>query len=66
MKKLMFATLSLVCMFAMSGGQTPTASAAPTAPEIGACRWFCDNDPTAHRTASACNAVCSSACEVIC
>ena len=67
MKKLMLATASLVCMFAIaSGGQTPSASAAPSAPEIGGCRWFCDNSPTAFRTSAACEAACSSACEVIC
>jgi hypothetical protein len=63
MKKLMFATLSLVCMFAISsGGQS--ASAAPTAPEFGACRFYCG--ATSFTTSAACNAVCSSDCEKIC
>ena len=67
MKTIMFAGLSLVCMFAISsGGQTPTAAAAPSAPEIGGCRWFCDGNPTAFRTAAACQSACSSACEAIC
>jgi|GEM_PF-6561170 len=67
MKKIMFAGLSLICMFTIaSGGQTPTASAAPEAPQIGACRWFCGGNPTGFRTAAACQAVCSSACEAVC
>jgi hypothetical protein len=68
MKKLMFSMLSLACMLAISsGGQTPSASAAPpSAPEIGGCRWFCGNSPTPFRTAAACDAACSSDCEVIC
>jgi hypothetical protein len=67
MKKIMFAGLSLVCMFAIaSGGETPAASAAPSAPEIGSCRWFCGANPTAFKSAAACSAVCSSACEAIC
>ncbi len=68
MKKLMFSMLSLVCMLAVSaGGQTPSASAAPpSAPEIGACRWFCGGSPTAFRTEAACEAACSSECDKIC
>jgi hypothetical protein len=67
MKKIMFAGLSLVCMFAISsGGQTPAASAAPSAPEIGGCRWFCGNNPVGFRTAAACQASCSSVCEAVC
>jgi hypothetical protein len=68
MKKFfMLATLSMVTMFALSsGGQVPAASAAPTAPEIGTCRWFCGAGGFPYKTESACSAACSSGCDVIC
>lgn len=67
MKKIMFAGLSLVCMFAIaSGGETPAASAAPSAPEIGGCRWFCGNNPVGFKTQAACQASCSSFCDAVC
>jgi hypothetical protein len=65
--KLMFATLSMVAMFALStGGSTPAASAAPTSPSIGACRWFCGAGSQPFKTEAACDAVCSTECEAVC
>lgn len=67
MKKMMFATLALVCMFAVAGGNaTPSAAAAPTAPEIGTCRWFCGPSTKPFTTASACAVACATTCEAIC
>jgi hypothetical protein len=67
MKKLMFAALSLVCTVAIATGGAPApAAAAPTAPEIGGCRWVCGGNPTRFTSASACQAACSTECEVLC
>jgi len=66
MKKLMFATLAMVSAFAFAGGSAPTANAAPAAPQIGACRFFCGNNPHPYTTNAACQAVCSSECDEIC
>jgi hypothetical protein len=69
MKKLMFATLSLVGMFAISSGTgTRTAAAAPDEPQIGACRWYCYDGGTTKTfvTQAACDAACSSECDQIC
>jgi len=67
MKKLMFATLSLVCMFVIAGGRAaPSAAAAPVAPQIGSCRWFCGSSPTQFKTVEACEAVCATECEAVC
>lgn len=64
MKKLMFGILSMVAVFAMSSG-SPPAAAEPSAPSIGACRWFCGSGPS-FRTEAQCRAACSSECEQIC
>ncbi len=70
MKKLMFATLSLVCMFAISSGTTGTrvAAAAADEPEIGACRWYCYQGGSSKSfvTEGACQAACSTECDQIC
>jgi hypothetical protein len=67
MKKLIIAPLLLAALFAISSGTRVTpAAAAPTAPEIGGCRWFCDGNPTAFKTRNDCQAVCSGFCEAIC
>jgi hypothetical protein len=67
MKKLMFASFAMACVFAIAGqGQTPAASAAPAAPQIGGCRWFCGSSPKQFTTAKACQASCSSACDEVC
>jgi len=67
MKKLMLASLSMVAMFALTtGGATPPASAEPTAPSIGACRWFCGAGSQPFKTAAACQAACSTECEAVC
>lgn len=67
MKKLMFATLSLVCTFAIatSAGENAPA-AAPKAPEIGGCRFVCAGNPTRFTSEATCAAACSTECEVIC
>jgi hypothetical protein len=66
MKKMMFGVLSMVAVFALSTGSTPTASAQPEAPSIGGCRWFCGAGTTPFKTAAACRAACSSECEAVC
>jgi hypothetical protein len=66
MMKWMYATLSVVCMLAIATGGTAPASAAPTDPQIGACRWFCDGNPKGFITAAACDAACATECEAIC
>jgi hypothetical protein len=67
MKKMMFSTLALVCMFAFAGGDaTPSAAAAPTAPEVGTCRWFCGPFTKSFASAAACQAVCATTCEPVC
>lgn len=68
MKKLMFATFSLVCMFAIAGsnGTPPAAAAAPTAPEIGTCRWFCGPFTKPFTSEPACEAACATTCEAVC
>ena len=60
MKKSMFATLSLVCMFAIAGGNgtPPAAAAAPTEPEVGTCRWFCGPFTKSFASGPACEAAC--------
>jgi hypothetical protein len=64
MKKLIIAPLLLAALFAVIGGQRPVA-AAPTAPEFGACRWYCNNG-VSFTTLSACQAVCRPECEQVC
>jgi hypothetical protein len=67
MKKMMFAALSLVCMFAVAGGSgAPRADAAATGPAIGGCRWVCAGISTRFTTEAACEAVCPTECEVLC
>ena len=64
MKKLIIAPLMLAALFAVVGGARQPAAAAPTAPEFGACRWYCGSASFVKRTD--CQAVCSEACEQIC
>ncbi|HEY0481037.1 MAG TPA: hypothetical protein VGD37_26160 [Kofleriaceae bacterium] len=62
----MYATLSVVCMLAIATGESAPAAAAPTAPQIGACRWVCGGNPTRFTSAAACDAACATECEVLC
>lgn len=67
--KLLFAMVPMVLVLAITGGAAPEAVAqvdAAPAPEVGGCRYFCENDPTPHLTRAACQAVCSTLCEPIC
>ena len=64
MKKLMFAALAMVSAFAVSSGVQSSAQAAPTAPEDGACHYWCGL--VQYRTAAACSAVCTSECDPVC
>lgn len=64
MKKLIIAPLMLAALFAVASGAQKSASAAPTAPEFGACRWYCDSG-VSFTTKSACEAACG-ACEQVC
>jgi hypothetical protein len=64
MKKLFIAPLLLAALFALTGGQRPVA-AAPSAPEFGACRWYC-NSGASFTTKSACQTACGPECEQIC
>jgi hypothetical protein len=73
MKKLMFAALSLACMFAISStgpgprpaAAAPAAPAESTAPQFGACRWFCGGPP-AFKTEAECASTCKTECEAVC
>jgi len=70
MKRSLFASLFLVAMCAIASGSHTTRSvtatgAGVTAPQFGACRWFCDS-PTAFKTEAACEATCSHECEAVC
>jgi hypothetical protein len=58
-------SLCAVAVVANAVDTTP-AHAAPAAPSIGACRWFCGSSPKAFVTAAACQAVCTEACDEIC
>jgi hypothetical protein len=64
MKKLFIAPVLLAALFALTGGQRPVA-AAPSAPEFGACRWYCNNG-VSFTTKSACTAACGPECEQVC
>jgi hypothetical protein len=66
MKKMVFATLSLACMFGIAGTGASPAAATPTAPHIGACRWSCPGVSTRFTTAAACDAVCPTECDAVC
>ena len=68
MKKSILASLALVALFAVSTSASGTqpAAAAPQAPQIGGCRWFCDAKPTAFLTLRECTRVCGQGCEEIC
>jgi hypothetical protein len=66
MKKLMFAPLALAALFAIATGSHTPAAAHPTAPQIGACRWFCGPGSTAFKTETACEQVCSTECVAVC
>ena len=70
MKKLMFATIWLACMFAITGGNgtSQAAAAAPTvaAPEVGTCRWFCGSSTRPYASRTTCEAACSTVCEAVC
>jgi hypothetical protein len=65
MKKLIIAPLMLAALFAVTGGTQKSASAAPTAPEWGTCRWYC-NSGVSFKDLSACRAVCGNECEQVC
>lgn len=72
MKRSLMASLFLVAMCAIASGSraTPpaTSSATPasaTAPQFGACRWYCGSK--SFTTLGACQAACSNdVCEEIC
>jgi hypothetical protein len=74
MKKLMLATFSLVCVFAIAGGTATapaaaapaTAAAAAPAPQIGGCRWVCAGLSTRFTSQAACETACGTECEVLC
>jgi hypothetical protein len=65
MKKLIIAPLMLAALFAVVGGARQPVAAAPTAPEFGDCRWYC-NSGRSFTTLKACQAVCGNECEQIC
>ena len=71
MKRSLFAALFMVSLCAVTTGSqaAPSASttvepASSTAPQFGGCRWYCGSQ--AFLTQSACQVVCSSACDEIC
>ena len=70
MKKLIIAPLMLAAVFSVSGAISGGASAsalapAPTDPEFGACRYYCNNGRSFPRLAD-CTAVCPGECEQVC
>ena len=68
MKRSLIATLFLVVMIAAASGSRAAPPAARSAPQFGACRWFCDTTGKAFTTLSACAAACggAAACEEVC
>jgi|KBSSwiStaDraftv2_1062776.scaffolds.fasta_scaffold3006512_2 hypothetical protein len=66
MKKLIIVPLMLAALFAISGGASASGPApAPTDPEFGACRYYCNSGRSFAKLAE-CNAVCPGECEQIC
>ncbi|HEX8112689.1 MAG TPA: hypothetical protein VF516_33390 [Kofleriaceae bacterium] len=68
MKRSLIATLFLITMIAVASGSRAAPSAAPEAPQIGSCRWFCTTTGKAFSTASACATACGgpAACDEVC
>jgi hypothetical protein len=66
MLKSLVAMLSLCAVAAVANIGTTPAQAAPAAPSIGACRWTCGGNPTRFTSEAACQAVCSTECDVVC
>jgi hypothetical protein len=63
----LIATLFLVSMVTMASGSRAAPPAAPSAPQFGGCRWFCDTTGKAFTTARACATACAPAsCEEVC
>jgi hypothetical protein len=55
-------------MIAAASGSRAAPPAARSAPQFGACRWFCDTTGKSFSTLSACAAACGgpAACEEVC
>ncbi len=67
MKKMMFAALSLVTMFAIAGGNgTPPAAASPTTSVAPGCTVTCDGTPVPGLTIRQCTEFCRGTCDILC
>ena len=67
MKKLSLTALALAVATVLAGATATPSTAAPSAPQIGSCRWQCAKTAKWYSTASACSAACAgSTCEAIC
>lgn len=68
MKRSLLAALFLISLGAIAtGSQAASQTSQPpaaSAPQFGACRWYCNS--TSYQTRAACQAACSFECEQIC
>jgi len=68
MKRSLMAALFLISLGAIATGSQAASQTsrppAPSAPQFGSCRWYCGSK--SYTTQAACQAVCTSECDLIC